>query len=171
MLKNKLNGIEKLNKLKSKKTIVKPTSIKSNNFKKNWNNSSKRILEKNNLQDSALVFYKSKDIKEISKLSGMYNRDEEYQVHYIALIMIEHNCDNSKELTIFPIAYYNYPQKVTRVSVDIEMSDVIAKVEKIQEIAIYAAKELVEELKKEFSDKVENLEFYVSLFNNIHRHP
>lgn len=128
-----------------------------------------KIVEETNYQDSAIVFYKSKDIEEISNLSGMRLNSNEYQVHYIGLVMIQKHNDGSKELTIFPIAYYNYPQEVTSVTIDVDMPDVAKKASEIQVMAMVAAKQLMEKLQTTFSNQ--DLEFHLSLFNNIHRHP
>lgn len=128
-----------------------------------------KIKEETNYQDSAIVFYKSKDIEEISNLSGMRLNSNEYQVHYIGLVMIQKHSDGSKELTIFPIAYYNYPQEVTGSTIDVDMPDVAKKASEIQVIAMIAAKQLMEKLQTAFPNQ--ELEFHLSLFNNIHRHP
>ena len=129
-------------------------------------------LETTNNQDMAIVYYRNQDIKTIKEMSGDLAIYNEYQVHYVAVVMKEVYKDNSIQINVLPIAYYNYPQKVSAASIDFEMKDVSKKAEEIKEIATIYAKEFIKELQElPLDDTIASIEYSITLFNNIHKHP
>ena len=141
-------------------SIMQYTAKKTNTF------------ETINNRDMAIAYYRSQDIKTIKEMSGDLAISNEYQVHYVAVVMKEIYKDSSIQVNVFPIAYYNYTQEVSIASIDFEMKDVSKKAEEIKEIAITYAKELIKELQKlPLDDTIASIEYSITLFNNIHRHP
>ena len=129
-------------------------------------------LETTNNQDMAIVYYRNQDIKTIKEMSGDLAISNEYQVHYVAVVKKEVYKDNSIQINVFPIAYYNYHQKVSAASIDFEMKDVSKKAEEIKDIATTYAKELIKELQElPLDDTIASIEYSITLFNNIHKHP
>lgn len=132
----------------------------------------KKIILQENFKDSSQVFYRAQDIHEIRKLSGRLAENNEYQVHYIAILIIDTYKDDSKNISVLPIAYYNYPQKVSRESILFNMPEASKKIEEILPVVKLHAEKLINQLNKLKKHKdIINREFRLNLVNNIHRHP
>lgn len=132
----------------------------------------KKIILQENFKDSSQVFYRAQDIHEIRKLSGRLAENNEYQVHYIAILIIDTYKDDSKNISVLPIAYYNYPQKVSRGSILFNMPEASKKIEEILPVVKLHAEKLINQLNKLKKHKdIINREFKLNLVNNIHRHP
>lgn len=125
------------------------------------------IIETQNNRDTAIVYYKAEDIECFREGSGKLANKNEYQCHYDALVMITEFSDGSKHYDIFPLTYYNYPQKVGGASIDFEMKDVIAMSEKCNEVTMAGYKLLKDKLKALYPER----KFQLTRFSNIHKHP
>ena len=145
------------------------------------------IKDINNDKDTAIVFYKGKDLIDFKSKSMPLAATNEYQCHYSALVRIVEFSDGSKQHFVFPLIYYNYKQEVGSAHIDFEMKDVMEKSKEVQEASIPLAKILIAEfnslteldyLKKlnidvlpESLDKGKKVSYKITLFNNIHKHP
>lgn len=127
----------------------------------------KKVIEIVNTDDVAFVYYKEKDLRQFKNNS---NCDKtEYQCHYDALMMTFIFDDGSKAYHIFPLVYYNYPQKVSSASVDFDMKDVAKTSEYVDSLTMKLYSELRSKLGKiKYNNEVK---FTLTRFNNIHKHP
>lgn len=126
------------------------------------------IYTKTNDKNLGIVFYKEKDIRDI-KASYKHVHDYEYQVHYFAVCMEEKYDDKSNQVIVLPILYFNYPTKVGYATVDANMKTIKEYVKKYEDSAINIGNSLISQLKNHFNKS--NIRFYISCFNNIHKHP
>ena len=127
------------------------------------------IKDMNNLTDTAIVFYKGKDLIDFKSKSMPLAATNEYQCHYSALVRIAEFSDGSKQHFVFPLIYYNYKQEVSSANIDFELKDVQEKAKEVQEASI----PLFKMLKAKFADldKNKKVSYKLTLFNNIHKHP
>ena len=127
------------------------------------------IKDMNNLTDTAIVFYKGKDLIDFKSKSMPLAATNEYQCHYSALVRIVEFSDGSKQHFVFPLIYYNYKQEVSAANIDFELKDVQEKAKEVQEASI----PLFKMLKAKFVDldKDKKVSYKLTLFNNIHKHP
>lgn len=118
-----------------------------------------------------LVFYKHQDLKQIKELSGNLANSNEYQVHYFALVRTE-KTDNVWVSFVFPLIYYNYKQQVSTATIDFDMADVTEKAKELGKLAALKAN-VMKELVKDIPTLFENskVEYKLTFYNNIHRHP
>lgn len=128
------------------------------------------VKETINKTDVAFVYYREKDLKDFKEKSGDLALSNEYQCHYDALMITYTYDDKSKVYHIFPLVYYNYPQKVSGASIDFDMKDVSKTAELLDKHTIEKYKELKAMLENRVSDIVE-AKFSLTRFNNIHKHP
>ena len=127
------------------------------------------IKDMNNLTDTAIVFYKGKDLIDFKSKSMPLAATNEYQCHYSALVRIVEFSDGSKQHFVFPLIYYNYKQEVNTANIDFELKDVQEKAKEVQEASI----PLFNLLKGQFADldKDKRVSYKLTLLNNIHKHP
>lgn len=131
------------------------------------------ITEKINNNDTAIVLFKSKDLKDFKEKSGELANTCEFQCHYTALVRIEEFEDKSKQYLIFPLIYYNYPQKVTSTTIGFDMKEVA----KISKEVFEPSKNIYKLLKKKLIDsgidfgKENKVLYKMTMFNTIHKHP
>lgn len=130
----------------------------------------KTIFETINVDDVAIVYYKEKDLRDFKNKSGKLALTNEYQCHYDALMLTLIFSDKSKAYHIFPLVYYNYPQKVSSASIDFEMSDASKTSELVNPLTMKLYKELKQKIIDGFEFKGE-MKFTLTRFNNIHKHP
>lgn len=129
-----------------------------------------RVVETIDDKKLTIVFYKHKDIQSIKEKS---NCDcGEYQVHYTALVRQEVYNDYEINL-VFPLVFFNYPQKVTSVTIDFDRKDIVEKVSKLTPLSIALKDKLIaifENNSTIFKD-CKSINYRLTHFNNIHRHP
>lgn len=130
------------------------------------------ITEITNDKDTAIVFFKSKDIKDFKNKTGELAEWNEFQCHYTALVRTTEFDDGSKQYLIFPLIYYNYKQKVSSASISFDMKDVAKAGEEIHESSITIYKALKKELKEKYDiNKNGKVSYMMTMFNTIHKHP
>lgn len=131
-----------------------------------------KITEINDDKKLTIVFYKHKDIQGIKEKSNCpYG---EYQVHYSALVRQEIYDDFEINL-VFPLIYFNYPQQVTSVAIDFDRKDIVEVASKLVPMSLVFKKELQSLLDSLNSSSMfkncKSINYKLTNFNNIHRHP
>lgn len=118
-----------------------------------------------------IVFYKHKDIQSIKEKSNCSYG--EYQVHYQAFVRQEVYNDFEVNL-VFPLIYFNYPQEITNVTIDFERKDIVDRLTSLTPLAIALKAELEVIMKDRTSPMFpdcKEINYKLTHFNNIHRHP
>lgn len=129
------------------------------------------VREVVNKTDVAFVYYREKDLKDFKEKSGSLTASNEYQCHYDALMVTEKYKDGSCIYHIFPLVYYNYPQKVSTASIDFDMKDVSKTAELLNQHTMQKYSELKELITKRNCFLHKDISFSLTRYNNIHKHP
>lgn len=136
-------------------------------------NNIEHIVEVINNKDTAIVLFKSKDLKDFKNKSGELAYTCEFQCHYTALVRTEVFEDKSKQHLIFPLIYYNYPQEVSGAAISFDMKEVSKIGENVYETSINIYKLLKNKLIDSGIDngKEDRVSYKMTMFNTIHKHP
>ncbi len=124
-----------------------------------------------NLQNIGILLLQQQTLNSIKEKSGPLTADNEYQVHYWALVCRIRQPDKSIIDICLPTVFFNYKQLVSGAHIDFELQDVCDmsdKVEPVHNMMInkYMASEFITTLKK-----YHDIEFISVNSNSIHKHP
>lgn len=119
-----------------------------------------------------IVLYDHYDLAKIKNSCMPLAKNNEYQCHYFALVRTEKNSRASLNIVI-PLVYYNYKQRVTSVTIDFNMEDVTEQAKMLEETARLQAKRVKLLLKdvEAIMPNCESIEYKLTYYNNIHKHP
>lgn len=119
-----------------------------------------------------IVLYNHNDLQRFKEACEPIGSRNEYQCHYFALVRVENN-DKATLNLVIPLIYYNYKQKVSGVTVDFNMNDVTEVAKQIEETARLQAKRVKLLLKRvePILDNCSSIEYKLTFYNNIHKHP
>lgn len=119
-----------------------------------------------------IVLYNHNDLQRFKDACEPIGLRNEYQCHYFALVRVEKN-DKATLNLVIPLIYYNYKQKVSGATVDFNMNDVTEVAKQIEETARLQAKRVKLLLKgvKPMLDNCSSIEYKLTFYNNIHKHP
>ena len=96
----------------------------------------------------------------------------EFQFHYWALQVKISAQDGRRFAFTFPLAFFNFPQKVSGASVDFNLPEVDAEAQKVKEPAKNLAKKLIKVFPKNFfMERGFGVKFEFGDIGSIHRHP
>lgn len=121
------------------------------------------------------VYYTKQMAKAIRDLSGHLTEDNEYQVHYNAVVFRLGNTTDGIIDICIPTVIFNYPQEVTAASISFNLKDV-SKMTKavaiLNELMIKTVISKFYEPLKKIADKLDTtIEIKSTHYNNIHKHP
>lgn len=151
----------------------------TDNIKKLNNTLNDGLLDSYKILDNKLllnvltiVLYNHNDLKKFKEACSPIGDNNEYQCHYFALVRVEKNNNATLNLVV-PLIYYNYKQKVSGATVDFNMNDVTEVAKQIEETARLQAKRVKLLLKRvePILDNVTSVEYKLTFYNNIHKHP
>ena len=119
-----------------------------------------------------IVLYNHNDLEKFKEACSPIGDSNEYQCHYFALVRVEKNNNATLNLVV-PLIYYNYKQKVSGATVDFNMNDVTEVAKQIEETARLQAKRVKLLLKRvePILDNTTSVEYKLTFYNNIHKHP
>lgn len=130
-----------------------------------------KIIDTTSFLNMGLQLFKHDWLQTITKKSGKLAEDNEYQVHYWAMVFRETCGDSYIDISI-PLVFFNYPMEVSVTSIDAQGEDIQKISEDTKELAELKAKELYQKLKNNNSPLVkEGIKIYVTPLMTIHRHP
>ena len=151
----------------------------TDNIKKLNNTLNNGLLDSYKILDNKLllnvltiVLYNHNDLQKFKEACSPIGDSNEYQCHYFALVRVEKNNNATLNLVV-PLIYYNYKQKVSGATVDFNMNDVTEIAKQIEETARLQAKRVKLLLKRvePILDNVTSVEYKLTFYNNIHKHP
>lgn len=119
-----------------------------------------------------IVLYNHFDLNNFKNSCKPMGQNNEYQCHYFALVRTEQN-DKAILNLVIPLVFYNYKQKVSGATVDFNMNDVTEVAKQLEETARLQAKRAKLLLKgvEPILPNCSNIEYKLTFYNNIHKHP
>ena len=129
----------------------------------------KEVIQTYNQHLIGISLWKQKWLNQITNLSGTLAINNEYQVHMWSLVFRKVFKDSSIIDVAIPLVIYNYPQKVTPVTIDFKGEDMIKMSEATKELAQAKAKQLLVKLPDNF--KADFNEVILTPYMTLHRHP
>ena len=126
-----------------------------------------------NKKDMTVVIYKHSSIKSFIDNSTIKYSDTEYQCHYYAIVQTIELPQGNLNL-VYPILYYNYPQKVSSARVDVEWKDISDTAKSLSNLVQQLFKLNVVALDSHHKTtpyKDMKVSYQLTTYNNIHRHP
>ena len=128
------------------------------------------IKEIINNKNVGITYFKHKWLQEITTNSGELAKENEYQVHFWAICLREVLSDSYLD-HIYPVVFYNYPQKVSGYSIECEAKDIQQMSDKTLELAKLKAKEFLNEFGSKDEINLDNYEIMLVPMCTMHRHP
>ena len=138
-----------------------------------------KIIDKENWNNAGIAVFSYDTLQQFKTLSGKLAENNEFQMHYWALIVRGiTSTDNFIDICI-PTIVFNYPQKVSGASIDFEMKDVIKVSEEIEPIHNVQVNQLIksgliEEIKqwiRQNINDIKEIKLLSSNYNSNHFHP
>ena len=103
---------------------------------------------------TGILYWNQKTLEQITKLSGPLAKNNEYQVHYWALVARFKFDDDSTMDVAFPTAIFNYKQEVSSAHIDFELSDVNVVSTAIEPVHNVVANKLIEQVRSAFVHRI-----------------
>lgn len=124
-------------------------------------------------RNQGVILFNHTDLQSIKKNSGPLTKNNEYQVHYWALIFRFKAQDKSILDIAIPTVFFNYKQQVTSGHVDFELDDVDEVSETVEPIHEMKMKEIIDSSFKADIESYFNLEFQMisTGLHTMHKHP
>ena len=132
-----------------------------------------KIFDVKNEKNIGILRLDQATIADFTKKSGPLANNNEYQIHYWALVLRLKYTDESIIDIAFPTVIYNYEQEVSGAHVDFELRDVEAMSNAVLPLHDVLANNILAQLETELQ-KMQNLPSYEFLsvpLNTLHRHP
>ena len=132
-----------------------------------------RIRDEKNLTNHGILMLDSSTLQSIFTSSGPKAVNNEFQVHYWALVMRHTAVDGSLLDVCIPTTFFNYKQEVSGAAINFEMKDVKEMSDRAEAIHNHVLKsfnldEISTDLKNVFGV---DFEATATTYNSIHRHP
>ena len=134
---------------------------------------STKIFDKLDTSNIGILYWQEDTLKDIVSKSGPLAKDNEFQIHYWALVARLKFHDESIIDIAFPTVIYNYKQEVSGAHIDFELKDVDAMstaLEPVHNMVINKNK-LENKIKELFDQELYTIEFLSVPMNTLHRHP
>jgi len=123
--------------------------------------------------NQGIVLFNSADLKSIRDKSGPLTKQNEYQVHYWALVFRHKAADDSILDIAIPTTFFNYEQTVSSAHIDFELTDVDDVSDAVLPIHNMKAREILD---SNFKNQLEarfgvKFEVFSSPLSQSHKHP
>ena len=132
------------------------------------------IKDSKNLANTGVILLHQSTIESIREQSGTLAKNNEYQVHYWALVLRITMTDNSILDIAIPTVFYNYNQIVSSSVIEFEFQDVSAmstQLEPIHNVMVnkLMVSPLIANLRKQYENN--NIEYMSVATNSLPLHP
>jgi hypothetical protein len=128
-----------------------------------------RIFSTVDKSNIGILYWSQETLEKLTKLSGPLATNNEYQIHYWALVARSRFEDGSILDIAFPTAIFNYEQEVSGAHIDFELKDVKEVSEAIQPLHNVVTNNLIKQITEKLKDLP--IEFLAVPMNTMHRHP